>query len=127
MKSGLLFVISLTFLAAAAATGAHAQRGLTTGPSAAPPPPASNVVVAQKDSGVEPGELFKDCRDCPELVVVPAGDFVMGSNDTPYEKPERAISIKRPFAIGRREVTFAEWDQCADAGACKHKPDDHGW
>ena len=37
------------------------------------------------------------------------------------------ISIRRPFAIGRREVTFAEWDQCADAGACKHRPDDHGW
>ncbi len=51
----------------------------------------------------------------------------MGSNDTPYEKPERTIDIKRPFAIGRREVTFAEWDQCADAGPCKYKPDDHGW
>jgi formylglycine-generating enzyme required for sulfatase activity len=60
-------------------------------------------------------------------VVVPSGDFVMGANDTPYEKPERTITIPRAFAIGRREVTFAEWDQCADAGACKHRPEDHGW
>jgi len=126
MKSALLFVISLTVMAAAAATGADAQRGLTVSPPAeAPSPPSSNMVVAQKDTGVEPGEIFRDCRDCPELVVVPAGDFVMGSSDTPYEKPEHTISIKRPFAIGRREVTFAEWDQCADA--CKYKPDDHGW
>jgi formylglycine-generating enzyme required for sulfatase activity len=60
-------------------------------------------------------------------VVVPPGDFVMGSNDTPYEKPEHPISIRKPFAIGRREVTFAEWDQCADTGACKVRPEDHGW
>jgi len=84
-------------------------------------------VYAQRQTSVEPGEIFRDCDDCPELVVVPQGDFVMGSNDTPYEKPERTIGIRRPFAIGRREVTFAEWDQCADAGACKHRPDDHGW
>ena len=74
-----------------------------------------------------PEKSFADCEACPELVVVPPGDFTMGSNDTPYEKPEHAITIRRSFAIGRREVTFAEWDQCADAGVCKHRPDDHGW
>jgi formylglycine-generating enzyme required for sulfatase activity len=82
---------------------------------------------AQRATSTEPGDIFRDCDDCGELVVVPAGDFTMGANDTPYEKPEHAISIQRPFAIGRREVTFAEWDQCADAGACKHRPDDHNW
>jgi formylglycine-generating enzyme required for sulfatase activity len=128
MKWRLLFVISLTVLAAVANTGASAQRGLSTGPSAdRPAPPPAGSVVAQKETTPEPGELFRDCRDCPELAVVPPGDFVMGSSDTPYEKPERTIAIKRPFAIGRREVTFAEWDQCADAGPCKYKPDDHGW
>jgi formylglycine-generating enzyme required for sulfatase activity len=84
--------------------------------------------VAQRDQpSLDPGEIFRDCEACPELVVVPPGDFTMGSNDTPYEKPEHPIVIKRAFAIGRREVTFAEWDQCADAGVCKHRPDDHGW
>jgi formylglycine-generating enzyme required for sulfatase activity len=82
---------------------------------------------AQRAASTEPGDIFRDCDDCGELVVVPAGDFTMGANDTPYEKPEHAISIPRSFAIGRREVTFAEWDQCADAGACKYRPDDHNW
>src|SRR5215471_18541349 len=82
---------------------------------------------SRQQPSMEPGEVFRDCEDCPELVVVPPGDFVMGSGDTPYEKPEHPISVPHPFAIGRTEVTFAEWDQCADAGACKIRPDDHGW
>jgi formylglycine-generating enzyme required for sulfatase activity len=126
MKLRLLSVISLTALVGLATTGASAQRGLSNSPSA-DRPSSSDAVVAQRDAALEPGETFRDCADCPELVVVPPGDFVMGSSETPYEKPERTITIKKPFAIGRREVTFAEWDQCADAGACKHRPDDHGW
>ncbi len=127
MNLRLLFVISVTALAAVASTGVNAQRGLIAGPSGDRSSPPANLVVAQKETSFEPGEIFRDCGDCPELVVVPPGDFVMGSSDTPYEKPEHMIAIKRPFAIGRREVTFAEWDQCADAGACKHRPDDHNW
>ena len=68
---------------------------------------AANV-PAQRATNPDPGEIFKDCADCPELVVVPSGDFVMGANDTPYEKPERTIAIRNPFAIGHHEVTFAE-------------------
>jgi formylglycine-generating enzyme required for sulfatase activity len=127
MPLRLLSVISVTALAALASTAVNAQRGLTAGPSGDRSSPPADLVLAQKDTSLEPGETFRDCGDCPELVVVPPGDFVMGSSDTPYEKPEHMISIKRPFAIGRREVTFAEWDQCADAGACKLRPDDHGW
>src|ERR1700682_258032 len=109
MKLRLLSVISLTALVGLAYTGANAQRGRSTPPSAARPSP--DTVVAQRDTSPEPGETFRDCADCPELVVVPPGDFVMGSSDTPYEKPEHTITVQRPFAIGRREVTFAEWDQ----------------
>jgi formylglycine-generating enzyme required for sulfatase activity len=75
----------------------------------------------------EPGEIFRDCPSCAEMVVVPAGEFRMGSADTVYEKPEHRVSIPNPFAIGRREVTFDEWDACVAAGACKYRPDDHGW
>jgi formylglycine-generating enzyme required for sulfatase activity len=125
-----LFLIPIAMAAFAASSGAYAQRGLTVRPQPATPPaaeqPAPDTTTAQA-GGPDPGEIFRDCPDCPEIVVVPTGDFVMGANDTPYEKPERTIAIRRPFAIGRREVTFAEWDQCADAGACKHRPDDHGW
>lgn len=126
MKSAVLFVIFLTALSAS--TAASAQRGLSSGPSGDQPSAPSDTRVAQQPSAsLDPGELFRDCDNCPELVVVPPGDFVMGSNDTSYEKPEHLISIRRPFAIGRREVTFAEWDPCADAGACKVRPEDHGW
>src|SRR6266566_1542403 len=75
----------------------------------------------------EPGEIFRDCLDCSEMVVVPAGEFKMGSGDTAYEKPEHRVVIANPFAIGRREVTFEEWDLCVAAGGCKYRPDDHGW
>jgi formylglycine-generating enzyme required for sulfatase activity len=128
MKSRLVSVIFLTALIGSVGTGANAQRGLSSSPSADGPAASSDPVVAQRDQpSLDPGEIFRDCEACPELVVVPPGDFTMGSNDTPYEKPEHAIVIRRAFAIGRREVTFAEWDQCADAGVCKHRPDDHGW
>jgi formylglycine-generating enzyme required for sulfatase activity len=127
MKFRMLSVIFLTALTGSLSTEANAQRGLSSSPSAERPASADAVVAQRDQPSLDPGEIFRDCEACPELVVVPPGDFTMGSNDTPYEKPERAIAIRRAFAIGRREVTFAEWDQCADAGICKHRPDDHGW
>ena len=63
-----------------------------------------------------PGETFRDCPDCVELVVVPAGEFQMGSSAKPAEVPIHKVAIKQDFAIGRREVTFAEWDRCVAAG-----------
>jgi formylglycine-generating enzyme required for sulfatase activity len=75
----------------------------------------------------EPGEIFRDCPDCSEMVVVPAGEFSMGSTETVYERPEHKVKIATPFAIGRREVTFEEWDACFAAAGCKHRPDDQGW
>ncbi len=75
---------------------------------------------------------FKDCPGCPEMVVIPAGEFLMGSPDKETgrvgrEGPQHAVSIQRTFALGRYEVTFAEWDECVAVGACKHQPDDKGW
>lgn len=74
-----------------------------------------------------PGETFRDCAECPEMIVVPAGDFSMGSTETYLEQPIHPVTIPRPFAIGRREITFAEWDQCVAAGVCRHNPSDRGW
>ena len=73
-----------------------------------------------------PGDVFRDCPECPELVVVPAGSFQMGSRSD-HEAPVHRVSIARPFAIGRREVTFAEWDKCVEAAGCEYRGDDHGW
>jgi formylglycine-generating enzyme required for sulfatase activity len=75
---------------------------------------------------LKPGESLKDCDECPELVMVPAGSFGMGSTRD-YEKPLHRVSIAKSFAIGRREVTFREWDKCLEEGGCKNRPDDRGW
>ncbi len=73
-------------------------------------------------------EWFKDCAHCPEMVVVPAGSFQMGSKDGhKAETPVHTVTIAKPFSVGRFEVTFAEWDACVAAGDCKHKPADKGW
>lgn len=65
----------------------------------------------------------------PELVRVPAGQFLMGDgsgkgNDN--ERPQRSIMFERPFAIGRHEVTFADWRRYAEATG-QAMPDNEGW
>ena len=77
-------------------------------------------------------EPFKDCPECPTMVMVPAGEFTMGSpaseperNDD--ESPQRQVAIAHAFAVGKFEVTFEEWDACVAAGDCKHNPADRGW
>lgn len=72
-----------------------------------------------------------DCDGCPDLVVIPAGTFRMGSSpDEPGrdddEGPVREIVFDRPFALGRTEVTFAQWDACVADRACEPVADD-GW
>ena len=61
------------------------------------------------------------------MVVVPSGEFEMGGKDTPFEGPPHRVTIAKPFAIERRETSFAEWDACVADGKCKYRPDDHGW
>ena len=71
----------------------------------------------------KPGETFRDCPEvCPEMVVVPAGEFLMGSSDRVQEKPPHSVTIAKPFAVGRFEVTFDEWDACVAANGCKTNP-----
>ena len=83
------------------------------------------------------GESFKDCAECPEMVVVPAGSFMMGSpegEDGRYddEGQQHEVRIPEPFAVGRFEVTWDEWEACVAAGGCDGKGieeagGDHGW
>jgi formylglycine-generating enzyme required for sulfatase activity len=77
------------------------------------------------------GSSFRECAVCPEMVVVPAGSFTMGSPEGEEgdadERPQRKVTIARPFAVGRFEVTFAEWDACFTDGGCRHSPGDNGW
>ncbi len=99
--------------------GAVDKRAEAGGESGAAAPPPSG--------GPNPGEIFKDCDTCPDLVVVPPGDFAMGSTDSDFEKPVHRVVIAKAFAIGRHEITFAQWDACAAANACKTDIDDHGF
>ena len=83
------------------------------------------------------GEVFSDCTGCPSMVVVPAGSFTMGSPSTETgrdddEGPQRTVTIGSSFAVGRYEVTWAEWEACvADGGCSSAGPDgaggDDGW
>lgn len=93
----------------------------------AAPQRADDDFILVAGQAPEPGETFRDCADCAEMVVVPPGEFEMGSREASYEGPPHRVSIARPFAIARRETTFAEWDACVADGGCRYKPDDHGW
>jgi formylglycine-generating enzyme required for sulfatase activity len=94
----------------------------TPAPSSSSPEPTSSPVSA----GYHPGDFFRDCKECGEMVVVPAGIFEMGSG-TDMESPIHRVTIAKPFAIGRYEVTFREWDLCVAAGGCKYSPTDQNW
>ena len=76
---------------------------------------------------LKPKDTFKDCADCPEMVVIPAGDFTMGSDEYSDEKPVHKVTIAKPLTVSKFEVTFANWDTCVIAGGCKHLPDDGSW
>lgn len=72
--------------------------------------------------------LFRECDGCPEMVVMPAGSFTMGSPATDArrasaEGPQRNVSIRR-FAISRFETTWDEWTACVNAGGCNQGPID---
>lgn len=61
------------------------------------------------------GDHLHDCEQCPTLVVVPSGWFVMGAsaNDTnarPHELPAKTIRLTRDFAIGQTEVTVRQFE-----------------
>ena len=65
-----------------------------------------------------PGSVFHDCADCPRMVVIPAGEFTMGSPASEAgrgidEGPQRQVSIAL-FALGRSEVTVAEFRRFAE-------------
>jgi len=63
-----------------------------------------------KMQGIEPGKGFKDCPDCPEMVMIPPGNFEMGSNNGTFTgKPVHRVSINRAFALGKTEVTQGQW------------------
>jgi formylglycine-generating enzyme required for sulfatase activity len=101
----------------------------TPAPAPAAEPPAAAVSVgpppkiAANDAG---GEVFKECDECPEMVVVPAGKAVLGSppgesGRQTFEAAPHVVEIAKPVAVGRYAVTFAQWDACYAEGGCGHR------
>ncbi len=89
-------------------------------------------VAVRSSQGLGVRDRFRDCDVCPEMVVVPAGTFMMGAPESEVgsldrERPVHAVSVPS-FAVGVYEVTFAEWDAClADGGCDGYRPDFLGW
>jgi formylglycine-generating enzyme required for sulfatase activity len=93
----------------------------------------AELLSSKREQALEPNETFKECDDCPEMVVMGAGKFIMGSPDSeqghnPDESPRHSVVFAFPFAGGRFAVTFEEWDACvADGGCYGYRPADQGW
>jgi formylglycine-generating enzyme required for sulfatase activity len=98
-------------------------------PVSAPPPSAPKTVtqpVAKPQPVAQPKvskvEVMRDCPACPEMLVLPAGSFTMGDNrGERSERPAHKVSIDRPFAIGKYEVTQGQWNECVKAGGCSYE------
>ena len=93
----------------------------------------SPAVRAEKLPPAGSGQSFRDCPEGPEMVVIPAGSFMMGSPKPPdidrieEELPQHKVTFSEPFAVGKFAVKFEEWDAClADGGCGGYKPDDEG-
>jgi formylglycine-generating enzyme required for sulfatase activity len=72
--------------------------------------------LAQAYTAPLPGKVFKDCRHCPEMVVLPAGTFTMGTPEDevgrePDEGPMHEVTFDKPFAMSRYQITAGEWAQ----------------
>ena len=96
------------------------------------------VLTPQAEQGLKPKDSFRECSPepgkdyCPEMIVVPAGSFTMGSPPTEKghdanEGPQHQVTIRKPFAVSKFALTFDEWDACVDFGACTAGATDLGW
>ena len=86
----------------------------------AQPAAGESRVLDAKPAAVAAGATVRDCNDCPVLVEVPAGTYLMGSDKgRADEKPRHEVRFAAPFLIGAYEVTAAEWDACLREGGCR--------
>ncbi|WP_295591415.1 SUMF1/EgtB/PvdO family nonheme iron enzyme, partial [uncultured Lamprocystis sp.] len=82
--------------------------------------------VSQRGAAQQPRQPFE-----PEMVLIPAGTFLMGSPPSELERednegPQHQVQVPA-FELGKTEVTFAQWDACVAANGCTHRPADEGW
>lgn len=96
-----------------------ARRATVPAPAPTPTPAPAQQAALPPPSG----ETFRDCEGCPEMVQVPAGSFQMGADlGDATEQPVHPVTIAAPFALGRFEVTVAQWMACLSDGGCTYEP-----
>jgi formylglycine-generating enzyme required for sulfatase activity len=84
-------------------------------PPTTPFQPASiGALSPERERALKPKDTFTECDNCPEMVVLPAGSFTMGSpkNETGQfddESPQRTVKIAKPFAVGKFHVTVDQF------------------
>jgi formylglycine-generating enzyme required for sulfatase activity len=94
--------------------------------------PSLLTATQENELAAKPGSDFKECANgCPTMIVVPAGKFTMGSPEIEKDRledegPQHEVTITKPFAVSKFAVTFAEWDVCVAAGACRKVADSWG-
>lgn len=81
--------------------------------------PASVVTAVEADT-----KVFRDCPECPDMVVVPAGSFTMGApahelGSGDAERPRREVRITRPLAVARHEITRGQFAAFVEATGYK--------
>ena len=73
-------------------------------------------------SEMKAGDTFSECRNCPEMIVLPAGGFLMGSpEDEPLRREneqQHRIRFAQPFAMSRTPVTWDQWEACVRDDWC---------
>ena len=88
----------------------------------------SDSVARSGQRTLEPGKVFRDIDApwCPEMVVIPPGEFMMGSAESEKERPQHVVRIAYPLAVGRYPVTFEEYDHFVRSKG-RAQPGDEGW
>jgi len=91
------------------------------------------------EQALKPGDSFRECTPrlegkdyCPDMIVVPPGTFQMGLPQTDKEAftnvfPQHQVTIAKPFAVSKFELTFDEWDTCFGHNGCTQHPPDATW
>jgi len=111
-------------------------RATKTQVAALPVTPKPGATVPGITSGPlehEVGSTFTDCESCPDMVVVPAGRFLMGAAKSEKghqaaEEPQHAVTVASPLAVSKFEITFDDFEACALEGGCNnYRPQDGGW
>ena len=88
------------------------------------------VLSADAERALKPGATFGECaKDCPEMVVIPPGEFWMGSRDAEglkAEHPRHRVKIDKPFAVSKYEATWDDWEACVAMWGCDGRPTGDG-